>query len=229
MKTEESTPTPQTPAPQYTTTQWPTQQIPIDPALQQHPQHPTTSYYQSYQHYPQASYGHYQPYLPPQTSQTQTPTPTPTAQRPVTHLAPMTAAPPQAQAQQQQNQLDTADVATLNDALGSAGVDLRAEEETLQRTADQHQTYRPYEDRSRKQASTPAFDTRHVGAAMRAIGTKHKVPKIPEDSVSYVALALRARLQDLLTSMIAASRHRTDAHWNQPPSAYEDGTPMWQV
>jgi hypothetical protein len=70
-----------------------------------------TSYYTQFQHshYPQASYGHYQPYIPPApTAQSQTP-------------APVTAA----VHRQPANQLDTADVATLNDALGSAGVDLR--------------------------------------------------------------------------------------------------------
>ena len=75
---------------------------------------PRTSYYTQFQHshYPQASYGHYQPYIPPaQAAQSQTP-------------APVTAA-VQRQPSQAANQLDTADVATLNDALGSAGVDLR--------------------------------------------------------------------------------------------------------
>ena len=68
-------------------------------------------YYTQFQHshYPQASYGHYQPYIPP--AQTQTP-------------GPVTAA-IQRQSSQATNQLDTADVATLNDAIGSAGVDLR--------------------------------------------------------------------------------------------------------
>jgi hypothetical protein len=73
-----------------------------------------TQYYAQFQHshYPQASYGHYQPYIPPaQTAQTQTP-------------APVTAA-VQRQPAQATSQLDTADVATLNDAIGSAGVDLR--------------------------------------------------------------------------------------------------------
>ena len=74
---------------------------------------PRTSYYTQFQHshYPQASYGHYQPYIPPaQAAQSQTPAPvTAAVQRP----------------SQAANQLDTADVATLNDALGSAGVDLR--------------------------------------------------------------------------------------------------------
>lgn len=51
--------------------------------------------------------------------------------------------------------------------------------------------------------------------------------KVPEDSVNYVALALRARLQDLITSMIAASKHRTDTQFDRAPSTYEDGTPMW--
>ncbi|THH12486.1 hypothetical protein EW146_g7651, partial [Bondarzewia mesenterica] len=189
-------------------------EIPIDPALQQHA---APSYYQ-YQHYPQASYGHYQPYIPPPpAAQPQPSQPAIQRQQP-------------AQPQPTTSQLDTADVATLNDALGSAGVDLRAEEETLQRTADQHQTYRPYEDRSHKQPTKPNFETRFLGPTMRSIGTKHKITKVPDDAVNYVALALRARLQDLVEAMIAASEHRTDTQFDRPASLYEDGTtPMWSV
>lgn len=139
-------------------------------------------------------------------------------------------------------------MATLNDALGSAGVDLRvshivfayqnlciyngvqAEEESLQqRTYDQHQSYRPYEDRSRKQPLNPSFDTRFLSPTMREIATQHKVTKVPDDSVNYLALALRARLQDLITQMIAASHHRTDTQFDRPASLYEDGTPMWSI
>ncbi|KAH9998254.1 transcription initiation factor TFIID component TAF4 family-domain-containing protein [Russula vinacea] len=165
----------------------------------------STQYYSQFQHshYPQASYGHYQPYIPPaQTAQAQT-------------AGPMAAA-LQRQAAQATSQLDTADVATLNDAIGSAGVDLRAEEETLQRGNDQHQTYRPYEDRSRKQPLNPNFDTRFLGPTMH-------------DAVNYVALALRARLHDLLVAMAAASAHRTDSQFDRTPSSYVDGTPMWRI
>jgi hypothetical protein len=64
---------------------------------------------------------------------------------------------------------------------------------------------------------------------MRSIAPQHKVMKIPEDSVNYVALALRARLQDLITEMIAASAHRTDTQFDKPASLYPDGTPMWNL
>ncbi len=64
---------------------------------------------------------------------------------------------------------------------------------------------------------------------MRAIGTKHKVSKVPEDAVNYVALALRARLHDLLIAMAAASAHRAESQFSRTPSTYVDGTPMWQV
>lgn len=64
---------------------------------------------------------------------------------------------------------------------------------------------------------------------MRAIGTKHKISKVPEDSVNYVALALRARLQDLLVAMAAASTHRTESQFDRTPSTYADGSPMWRV
>ena len=69
----------------------------------------------------------------------------------------------------------------------------------------------------------------YLGTKMRAKGTTHKVPTIPKESIDYVALALRFRLQGLLTSMIAAARHRTDAQFDQPPSTYEDGQPMWSI
>ncbi|KAI0774702.1 transcription initiation factor TFIID component TAF4, partial [Trametes elegans] len=125
--------------------------------------------------------------------------------------------------------IDATDVATLNDALGSAGVDLRAEEENMQRSNDNYYSYRPYEDRSRKQPPKPNFDARIIGQRMRTIGTQHKVATVPEDSVNYLALALRARLQDLVTAMIAAAQHRTDSQFDRPASTYEDGQPMWSV
>ena len=64
---------------------------------------------------------------------------------------------------------------------------------------------------------------------MRTIGTSHKVNRIPDDSVNYLALALRARLQDLITAMIAAANHRTDAQFDRSASLYEDGSPMWSI
>lgn len=110
-------------------------------------------------------------------------------------------------------------------------MDLRAEEDHLHRSNpyDQYQSYRSYEDRARKQPAKPNFDTRFLGTTMRAIGSQHKVTKISEDTVNYLALSLRARLQDLITAMIDASAHRTDAQFDRPASLYEDGSPMWSV
>ena len=64
---------------------------------------------------------------------------------------------------------------------------------------------------------------------MRTIGTTHKVIKVPEDSVNYVALALRVRLQELVKAMIAAAEHRHDTQFDRPASLYEDGNPMWSI
>ncbi|PPQ75519.1 hypothetical protein CVT26_012543 [Gymnopilus dilepis] len=248
LKTEEQTTTPTTqtpatttPATSYTST-WPSTQMAIDPALQQTSQHTTATaspYYQAYtSHYPQAAYAtHYQTYAPPATqSTTQTPArpATTTGQYQTstynlgTTTTPATAA--STTAASSAGGMDTADIATLNDALGSAGVDLRAEEETLQRSHDTHQPYRAYEDRTRKQPPKPAFDTRILGATMRTIGTHHKITRVPEESVNYLALSLRARLQDLITAMIAASHHRTDTQFDRPASLYEeDKSPMWSI
>ncbi|KAK0243409.1 transcription initiation factor TFIID component TAF4 family-domain-containing protein [Armillaria nabsnona] len=224
-----STPAAQTPTPTTTTTypQWTTPHIPIDPALQaqttgaQQAQSPY-QHYSPYSHYQYAT--HYPSYAAaaPQASQPATTTTT-TVPRPVT-----AAAAPTTQSTSSGG-MDTADIATLNDALGSAGVDLRAEEESLQRSHEQHLTYRSYEDRTRKQPVKPSFDTRYLGATMRTVGTQHKVTRIPDDSVNYLALALRARLQTLVEQMVAAANHRTDTQFDRPASLYEDGSPMWSI
>ncbi|KAF8644451.1 hypothetical protein AX16_008450 [Volvariella volvacea WC 439] len=237
-----STPT-ATPAPTYATTSWATSaQIPIDPALQQQSAatHATATHYQHYQytsHYPQAAYTHYPAYAATLTAaQQQTAQATATAARPAATATSTVAAVPTAAATTGAGGVDTSDIATLNDALGSAGVDLRAEEESLQRTHDHHASYRPYEDRTKKQPPTPNFDTRYLGPTMRTIGTQHSITKIPDESINYLALALRARLQDLVTSMIAASHHRTDTQFDRPASMYEGnasgeggGAPMWSI
>ncbi|KAJ8585890.1 hypothetical protein M405DRAFT_853520 [Rhizopogon salebrosus TDB-379] len=129
------------------------------------------SHYQYTHHYPQPAYSHYS-YVPQQ--------PQLQRQQSSTTVAPTVAAPQPANTS---SGMDTSDVATLNDALGSAGVDLRAEEESLQRSHDSHQTYRSFEDRTRKQPANPFIDARFLGATMRSIGTEHKVTKIPEDSM----------------------------------------------
>jgi hypothetical protein len=64
---------------------------------------------------------------------------------------------------------------------------------------------------------------------MRTVGTAHKVTKIPEDSVNYLALAVRVRLQELLTAMITAAAHRHDTQFDRSASLYDDGNPMWSI
>ena len=59
-----------------------------------------------------------------------------------------------------------------------------------------------HDDRSRKQDAKLQFDTRILGSTMREIGTRHKVSKVPDESVNYLALALRLRLEDLIKAMI---------------------------
>ncbi|VDB85353.1 unnamed protein product [Peniophora sp. CBMAI 1063] len=207
----------------------------IDPALQQQSATPTQtpnqtpsqtyqypSYFQNYGQY--NAYSHTGAYGT-QSSATAASSSATTSATQSRAPAPVTAAAPAAGA----GQLDTADVATLNDALGSAGVDLKAEEEGLQRSSDRYSIHSSYDDRSHKQPTKPNFDTRFLGPRLRDIAKKHKVVSVPEESVNYVALALRTRLQDLVTSMIAASAHRTDTAFDRAPSLYEDGTPMWSV
>jgi hypothetical protein len=64
---------------------------------------------------------------------------------------------------------------------------------------------------------------------MRTVGTSHKVARVPDDAINYLALALRARLQDLVTSMIAAAQHRNSTQFDRPASLYSDNQPMWSI
>ena|SRR5215472_13995131 len=57
--------------------------------------------------------------------------------------------------------------------------------------------------------------------------SNHKITKLPEDSVNYVAFAVRVRLYELITAMTAAAHHRTDAQFDRPASLYENGTLMY--
>ena len=69
---------------------------------------------------------------------------------------------------------------------------------------------------------------------MRTIATNHKVTRVPDDAVNYLALCLRARLQDLITAMVKAAKYRSDEGFDRPAGFYEavDGgepTPMWSI
>lgn len=144
--------------------------------------------------------------------------------------------PAQQQPQQPSAALDTADVATLNDALGSAGVDLRAEEENLRQSHQTSQTQASQprgtqRSRAKKQGKKVVFDPTHLGARTRTIAMRHGFQSGPagvtEDSVSYLALALRMRLSKLIEGMIAAAAHREEKNVNYPAGLYSDGSPMW--
>lgn len=145
----------------------------------------------------------------------------------------------QSQSQSQsQSTLDTSDIATLNDALGSAGVDLRAEEENLRQshaggmgsgggkgaTSAVAGTGR---GRGRKQGKKVSFDQAHVGARMKVIISKYNLGSITDDSTIYLTLALRARLAALIEGMVTAATHREETGVNRPAGLYPDGTPMW--
>lgn len=64
---------------------------------------------------------------------------------------------------------------------------------------------------------------------MRTAATPHKVSRVPDDAVAYLALALRARLTALVEGMIGAAQHRTEAQMQRPAGLYAPDAPMWGV
>ncbi|KAJ7687449.1 transcription initiation factor TFIID component TAF4 family-domain-containing protein [Mycena rosella] len=190
--------------------------IPIDPALQSQsqlnltlqsratPYTPYTGYTQHYQQQ-QAAYQAYQPQ-----QQQYAPAPTPA----------------------RQSTQDSSNVATLNDAVGSAGVDLQAEEEKLRASTTQStasSSSRPKLDRSRTQPLNPNFDLELLKPRLAEIAAHHKLTGgVPEEIAVYVALALRTRLENLVVQMSVAARHRTDTQFDRP-ALYGEGLPMWSL
>lgn len=59
---------------------------------------------------------------------------------------------------------------------------------------------------------------------------RHNLKTVPEDSINYTALALRARLLSLIGSAIEARDHRSSSTISRAPGIYSDGaTPMWST
>ncbi|KAJ3755466.1 hypothetical protein EV360DRAFT_96151 [Lentinula raphanica] len=131
--------------------------------------------------------------------------------------------------------MDTSDIDMLKDALGGTGVDLRVwYSYTSSSSYTTSNNYTSYEDRTRKQPPKPNFNTTYLSATIQGIISAHKLTStegtdtLGLDTVNYLALALRARLQDLIQAMIVAAKHRTETQFERPPSMYED-TPMWSI
>ncbi|KAH8817716.1 transcription initiation factor TFIID component TAF4 family-domain-containing protein [Flagelloscypha sp. PMI_526] len=121
------------------------------------------------------------------------------------------------------------DLATMQDALGSAGIDLRAEEESLHRT--HYSTGNNIlGDRTRTQTSISTF---FLSTTLQAIAGGHALPrKVPDDAVNYLALATRMRLEELIEKMVRAAKHRENARFDREPGVYTEGgedAPMWRV
>ncbi|KAG8884028.1 hypothetical protein FRB98_002635 [Tulasnella sp. 332] len=174
-----------------------------------------------------------QPYIPTPTSATAT-----VASRlmPPTSNATM-ALPKQATtpAQPASQSLDTSSVAQLTDALGSAGVDIRAEEEALARMAPSQQAsaLMRQDDRSTKQNF---LDPTVLAIRVKEITSNHAITAT-ENAQTYIALALQSRLSTLITQIISAVDHRLESQFTRPPPLYPldpnagngEPLPMWST
>ncbi|KAJ7086605.1 transcription initiation factor TFIID component TAF4 family-domain-containing protein [Mycena crocata] len=126
---------------------------------------------------------------------------------------------------------DSSDVTNLNDAAASAGVDVKAEEEKLRSATAQPtaSSSRVKLDRSRTQPLNPNFDVTIIQPRVAEIASHHKLAGgVPEETVNYIALALRTRLANLVEQMSVAARHRTDTQFDRP-ALYAEGLPMWSL
>ncbi|KZO93803.1 hypothetical protein CALVIDRAFT_539711 [Calocera viscosa TUFC12733] len=113
---------------------------------------------------------------------------------------------------------------TINDALGSAGVDLRAEEDAIHRTYDAvpgsyPAVLHPRDDRTRKQNFIPP---NALMKRVTATASGHSIKTVSPDAASYIALAAQAHISTLLRGALAASKNRQPATngVTRPPGLY---------
>ncbi|KAJ7610976.1 transcription initiation factor TFIID component TAF4 family-domain-containing protein [Roridomyces roridus] len=86
---------------------------------------------------------------------------------------------------------------------------------------------RPRLDRSLNQPLNPNFDLTVINPRLKAIAEHHGLPGgVPHEAASYIAFALRTRLETLVKQMAVAAHHRTDTQFDRP-ALYEPGAPMW--
>ncbi|KAJ7201255.1 transcription initiation factor TFIID component TAF4 family-domain-containing protein [Mycena pura] len=84
-------------------------------------------------------------------------------------------------------------------------------------------------DRTRNGPLNPNFDPDVLKPRLAAIATHHKLAGgVPDVAASYIALALRKRLERLVQQMSVAARQRTDTQFDRP-ALYSEGLPMWSI
>ncbi|KAL8293534.1 hypothetical protein RQP46_000235 [Phenoliferia psychrophenolica] len=101
------------------------------------------------------------------------------------------------------------------DAVGSAGVDIHAEEESLRARANAVQPAQaPGMDRSRKQ---DFIDPGILAECVKKIAAAFQLRTLEPDTIPLIALATRHRLMSLINDAVAARDHRLAASHLRPP------------
>lgn len=140
----------------------------------------------------------------------------------------------QQQRQQQQQQPEQRDnLESLVDVMGSSGIDLRAEEEAIQRRGGQLRA-NPNNNHARSgQTSNSSYDDElylqvyPLAYKVHTIAQKHGL-SVDAAVLNYLSLAARMRIKNLLETMVASSRHRSwSSHQHPPPMFPDSNTPMY--
>ena len=106
----------------------------------------------------------------------------------------------------------------------------QAEEENLRQQAGSHRRWPEQGDRTKR---SNAIDSKTLTNPVSTIARHHGLAKgASDESLQYLALALKARLHGLVTSMLDAAEHRATAQATRPaglwdPHNGEDATAMW--
>ncbi|KAE8221419.1 hypothetical protein CF319_g5219 [Tilletia indica] len=118
---------------------------------------------------------------------------------------------------------------SLTDVMGSAGVDLRAEEEAMQsqtrygahshhQTASNNHAYASGSSQPKRSSGGLFLEVYPLSMKVHSIAAMHGLGVEP-DVLNYLSLTARTRFRNLAEAMIAAARHRiwSTAHARPPP------------
>ncbi|PWN50281.1 hypothetical protein IE53DRAFT_344423 [Violaceomyces palustris] len=117
---------------------------------------------------------------------------------------------------------------SLVDVMGSAGVDLQAEEEAIQqRELLENSASTANQAEGRSQGDELYLQVYPLAFKVHTIAQKHGLG-VDAAVLNYISLATRTRFRNLIEAMITSSRHRSWSSHHHPAPTFRNGGPMYE-
>lgn len=119
------------------------------------------------------------------------------------------------------------DMDKLTDAVGSAGVDLKAEEENILQDSEGLRG-RTIQAQTRRAPIEVFLEPNLLRAKVASVAKAHDLKNLDNEFLTYISMAAETRIRTLLEKMVDASRHRTSSTHLKEPPLDENGNPVYK-